>query len=363
MKVLVPSLLVLIVAVTSPAAASPRRRAVLPVAFPPCSVITGSPAVTFTHDEGRTLAMPLEKLSGIGYTYGVAALDSMTLLSWHQSTLSVSTDAGCSWRPLAVLAADFPPTIAASHGRAFAWSDNRRFLVRYDARGVAILKAPGSIGGLAIDASNPDRLRVGTNEDGVIWESKNAGDSWDPVGRLTGDPTLIYRFAFNPANLDHIVAGLAVWGAMVSRDGGRSWVSSFSSRANVFSIVFSPADPAWVWAMGLDLDASSGDPFQAKHIYLSTDGGTSFRSVVDAGPTVTLVNGALLAAHPTNRNVLYFVFGTYFQRYGTDLFRYDEGTRGLTVKHNDYDDINAIAFSPADPGLMYLGLEVESGVH
>jgi hypothetical protein len=56
---------------------------------------------------------------------------------------------------------------------------------------------------------------------------------------------------------------------------------------------------------------------------------------------------------------VYFFFGTAFQGYGTDVFRYDTATGALTVAHNDSDDINSIAFSPANPRIMYFGLESE----
>jgi hypothetical protein len=77
---------------------------------------------------------------------------------------------------------------------------------------------------------------------------------------------------------------------------------------------------------------------------------------------VHLVNGPIMAAHPRNPDILYFVFGTYFQGYGTDLFRYNAVTRMLSVTHSQWDKIDAIAFDPNDPALMYLGLEVLQGV-
>ncbi len=47
-----------------------RRRVVaFPQSFPQCLMITGSPAVTFTRDQGATLAPSAESLSGTGYTY------------------------------------------------------------------------------------------------------------------------------------------------------------------------------------------------------------------------------------------------------------------------------------------------------
>ena len=46
--------------------------------------------------------------------------------------------------------------------------------------------------------------------------------------------------------------------------------------------------------------------------------------------------------------------------YGTDLYRYDQGTREVTLTHNSYSEIGAIAFHPGHPELMYLGLANES---
>jgi hypothetical protein len=107
---------------------------------------------------------------------------------------------------------------------------------------------------------------------------------------------------------------------------------------------------------GDEASASHGD-----HIARSVDGGLTFAAAVDASADVTLINGPVMAAHPTDPNVLYFVFGTFFQSYGTDLFRYDAATRSLQKSHLDVDDIDAIAFSPADPDVIYFGLESERG--
>ena len=106
--------------------------------------------------------------------------------------------------------------------------------------------------------------------------------------------------------------------------------------------------------MGLDL--GNGD---VKHIYRSADGGRTFAVVVTESADITLVNGPLMAAHPEKSDVLYFVFGTFFQGYGTDLYRYDHGTAAVTLTHNSSDEIGSIAFSTRDAGLMYLGLVTE----
>ncbi|HSP13636.1 MAG TPA: dispase autolysis-inducing protein [Thermoanaerobaculia bacterium] len=346
-----------------PAAAATRRRAVeVPSPFPACSMITGTPAVTFTRDHGATLAPTAERLSGIGYTYGLAALDAAgTLLAWHKNDLLISTDNGCSWRVAASFEdPEFPPRIApAKGGRAYAWSDNRSFLVRYDGRGAIKLKQPIPFVGVGVDPVDGSHVRAG-GSDGTIWETRDAGETWTRIAILTpaASPVIIYRFAFDPANLDHVLAGTTIDGTYASFDAGRTWQHSMSlfGHTNVFEVAVSPADPNTVWAEGIDLGE------ELRHLYLSRDGGASFRAVIDQTDSVHLINGNIMAAHPLLPDVLYFVFGTYFQNYGTDLYRFDAGSGSLTVTHSDYNDINAIAFSPLRPNLMYLGLEVESGV-
>jgi hypothetical protein len=42
--------------------------------------------------------------------------------------------------------------------------------------------------------------------------------------------------------------------------------------------------------------------------------------------------------------------------YGTDLYRYDHDTRQVTLTHNAYAEIGAIAFHPRHAKRMWLGL-------
>jgi hypothetical protein len=330
-------------------------------------MVTGTPAVTFTRDAGRTFAPIAEPLSGIGYTYGLVSLDvPNTLLAFNKMSLLTSTDAGCSWRKIWDLETDqdiFPPTITAARGgRAYLWSDNRPFLARYDSRGVKVLRAPGAIVGLAVNPSFGEELRAG-DASGALWHSADGGESWEPAGRLVTSLStgIYYRFAFNPNNIDHVVAGTGIDGAFVSRDGGRTWqrATGFGAGANnVFQAVFSAPRSTRVWAMGINMaESEANGPSHGRHLYVSDDGGNSYRPVVDEGAGVKLINQPLMVADPRDPNVLLFVFGTFTMGYGTDLFRYDSSTNELTVTHSAFHTINAIAFSPFDPLLMYVGLE------
>lgn len=348
--------LLLILLSALPAVAARRRVVEKPTPHPRCAMITGTAGVTFTHDFGASLAPSAETLKPIAYTYGLVVMldDPGELMAWHKDDLLISNDAGCSWRVVATIPGwDFPPTLTpAKGGRVYAWSDNRRFLVRYDSRGVRQLKPPVDFIGLGVHNRNGEHLRAG-GSDGTIWESSDAGETWTEIGRLGTPSLLFYRFAFDPNDLSHIVAGVVSTGAHVSVDGGRTWTrSTMTARnANIFAVVFSPADSSRVWAEGIDLGETR------RHIWVSNDGGASFEPVLDEGPDVELTNGNLMAPHPTNKDILFFEFGTHLFGHGTHLYRFDLSSRTLRITHNAHDGINAIAFSRIEPNLMYLGLE------
>jgi hypothetical protein len=359
-----------ILSLAGPAGAAGRRRAAAtPDLFPQCSMITGSAAVTFTRDAGRTLAPTATSLSGIGYTFGVATLDEPgVVVAWHRNDLLRSDDHGCSWRVIETIEGiDFPPSITAAKGaRAYIWSDNRQFLARYDSRGVSTLKQPVAFVGLGVNRDNGDHVRAG-GTDGTIWDSYDAGETWEKVGALQIEGSVIfYRFAFDPADLDHIIAGTTGTGAFYTYDGGRIWRRSAGFRdgfVNAFNAVISPVNGDVVWVMAINTtESDAGHPSHGRHIFRSTDGGANFTAVVDEAPGVKLINGPTMAADPRDANLLYFVFGTHIQGYGTDLFRYDAASGVLSMTHNDHHGIDSIAFSRTDPAVMYLGLEVVSGV-
>ena len=87
-------------------------------------------------------------------------------------------------------------------------------------------------------------------------------------------------------------------------------------------------------------------------LYLSRDGGCAFRRVLSVRSSLVPERGPVLAAHPADRNALYFVIGH-------SLIRYNARTRHLR-RADVRALISAIAFSPADPSLLYLGLTSEA---
>ncbi|MFI9202323.1 WD40/YVTN/BNR-like repeat-containing protein [Streptomyces sp. NPDC053048] len=332
---------------------------------PSCSRVTGDGGVTFTTDDGTSLAPTTGTLRTTSYTHGLVALDTPnTLLATRNGELQRSADAGCTWSRVAALGSGSTRLTAAPGGRAYAWEMSGNYLARVDGGSVTRLAAPtADIVGLGTDRARPDHVRL-AGRDGRLHDSTDGGVTWSRVGTPAfGGGTSVYSVAFDPADLSHAVAGGMARGGEVTTDGGITWrpstgLSASGGAANLFSAAVSPADPSVVHGLGIDLaEAVPGSGNEGRHLYRSADGGRTFTRIVDDSADAKLTNGTLLAPSPADANVLYFEYGTYYANYGTDLFRFDAATGRVTRTHNAYDGISAIAFNPARPNVMYLGVE------
>jgi len=299
------------------------------------------------------------------YAFGLVPLEtSDTLLAAVGSQILRSSDVGCTWQPLADLTGQTGNALliltSAGGSRAYGWAMNGNALATIAGDAATASTVPGSgVTGFTVAPGNSRQLRFG-DADGTIWASSNGGTDWATSGGIAGN--FVYRTAFDPADPSHIVVGTMSNGAYTSFDGGKTWRRALGfapskTEVNIFNVAMSPVNPKVVWAQGINMaESDAGASSEGRHVYRSGDGGLSFERVVDQDDRVTLVNGPLMVPHPTDESVLYFVFGTSFLGYGTDLYRYDYGTRQVTLTHNAYSEISAIAFHPLDPGLMYLGL-------
>ncbi|MCA9673235.1 MAG: hypothetical protein KC503_46920 [Myxococcales bacterium] len=326
-----------------------------PWTTPTCTQITGMAGVTFSSDEGQTLTPTAGMLSGVAYTMGIVALArGNTLVAQHGDALWRSVDSGCTWRELGKSGL---LELAASGDVTYGWGDNRDELWRIDGSTPTKLTSPTpNIHGLGVDRQNPKRLRIGA-DGGVIYESTDGGASFSQLLIKKGDvPSVLnYRVAFDPADLDHLAYGVANDGLIVSSDGGKSWTKATglttSARANIFSVAFSPAQSNVVWAMGLDPTELNAK----RKIFRSIDGGKTFVKVVDEAGTIPMSNGTELWPHPQNPDLLYFAHGSKFS--GARLMRYDHSSGMVTSTTNTFHGIDALAFNPSNPSLLYIGLD------
>lgn len=339
---------------------------------PACGKVTSDGSLTFTWSGGHNLTAtttPSHPVQIVSDIKALAAPDALLAVD-DFGKLSASRDAGCTWTAIATLEGQPPYSITAAGGAsAYVWSranDDR--LYRIDGTTVTELPriAVAQVGNLLALAVDGTHLRAVTST-GLVLDSTDGGQTFQRRG-VAPAPVLSWDvWAYEGSiggDLDHIVLGTSTDGVFTTFDGGQTWAKAALTanpkhQINIFSVAISPADQNVVWAEGLDVTEldQGGTRAQGRHIYRSTDGGRTFAAAVDHDPaTVTLTNGVPLAPHPTDPNILYFEFGTWFAGYGTDLFAYDAGSGRLTVAHNDHDGINAIAFNPGYPQVMYLGL-------
>ncbi len=329
---------------------------------PTCTTITGSGGVTFSRDQGATLAPTSPVLTATKYTMGIAVLgEPGRIVAGHDGEVILSLDSGCTWTSIGTTDGETMVLTAAGAKRAYGFGDNRTALVRIDDATVTKLTAPGTgtVLGLIADRANPDHVRLG-DSNAQLWDSVDAGKTWAKLGEVAVADPLAYRATFDPTDLDHVLFGTAGSGALRTIDGGAHWspttgtAAGASGRSNVFTTVFSPADPSIAWAEGID--TSDGDQ---RHVWRSTDGGATWTVVLTQSAELTLQNGPPMFAHPTDPDVLYVAFGMSYQNYGTDLYRYDHATKLVTTTHNKFHRAFAIDFLPTDPSFMYIGVSLE----
>src|SRR5206468_3092343 len=165
----------------------------------------------------------------------------------------------------------------------------------------------GSIGALAIAASNPDVIYVGSGEglrrpdlstgDG-IYKSLDGGRTWKHLGLRDGQQ--IGAIMVDPHDPDRVFAGVlghpygpnAERGVFRSLDGGLRWEKVLYKDENTGAIdlEFDPDNPQIIYA---DMWASRRPPWTAGNsyngpgsgLYKSTDGGSTWRQLTKGLPT------------------------------------------------------------------------------
>ncbi|GIG55902.1 hypothetical protein Lfu02_02740 [Longispora fulva] len=365
---------------------------------PTCSTVTGPGALTYTTDDGATLHATTGTPVPTTYTHGLVALDTANTLLAVQvqttggtttRTVYRSTDAGCSWASIGTLPGGWTlRTTAAKGGRAYVWTpggdsgfvlvDGTTLTTNTDPTIAEPAPADGLPGLIGVGVDPANGLHVyAARRDGQIFESTTGGASWTKRGGLFpvdhyGSATTGYQVAFDPTNPLHAVAGTMQEGVIATFNGGVTWTKIAydetthpNSRygVNAFAVAISPADPNVVYVQSLDLSQATADGDEGKQIRRSTDGGLTFGPAIvhHVAGNIMLQNGTPMFPSPADAGVLYFSYGTSYQNYGNDLFRYSVATGTLTRQHDKFHGLNAVAFNPTNPATLYLGLAVEGG--
>ncbi len=339
--------------------------------IPDCDAIKGTISVTYTSDDGATVFDPKPGEAEVA-TPGLVTLDAdNTLMTAIYDGYGIeifrSEDAGCTWTEIELPhMRTFLYLTPAPGGVVYAWYDTQQILFRIEGDRATLLESPDYIYGMAADPNDAMHIRFG-GTDCQLYESFDGGATFSPIGK----PATVYlntlAVDFSPHDWDCVYCGTK--GAWRSTDAGNSWERidpfDWADGDIVYSFAFSPDDPQRVWARAT-LNTNS---IRSREILVSSDGGRSFTGVVDEDDSaidqygrvrdVILTNWLPLAPLPGLPDVLYFPYGSFNNERGSDLYRYDARLDELTVKHvsDNFEDISSIVFHPADPSLMYLGVQ------
>jgi photosystem II stability/assembly factor-like uncharacterized protein len=185
----------------------------------------------------------------------------------------------------------------------------------------------GSIGDVAVAASNPDVIYVGSGEglqrpdlsvgDG-IYKSMDAGKTWTHLG--LNDALQIGGLAIDPTNenkvfvaaLGHPYGPNTERGVYRTTDGGKTWEKVLYKDENTgaVQVTIDPQNPNTVYA---DMWAGRQGPWEngswngpESGLYKSTDGGTTWKKLTVGLPTTQQGLGRIgFAIAPTDPNRLY----------------------------------------------------------
>jgi photosystem II stability/assembly factor-like uncharacterized protein len=163
----------------------------------------------------------------------------------------------------------------------------------------------GSIGGIAVAASNPKVIYVGTGEadmrsdiaQGIgMFRSDDGGKSWQAIG--LGDTQQIGRIIVDPKNpnivlvaaLGHPYGPNAERGVFRSTDGGRHWTRTLYKDADTGAIdlAFEPGNPQVVYAAMWQTRRPPWNTYPPSYgpgsgLYKSIDGGRSWHQLTGHG--------------------------------------------------------------------------------
>jgi hypothetical protein len=318
-------------------AASGRRRAVRVPSAPdgPCAV-RGLANLHYSTDGGQTWSANAEPGTGAG------AWDLVLFPDEPQSLLAVvgknvfhSADGGCNWVMQHTIVEEIHHKIQiaeATAGRAFIWTED--WVLRYDAGVVTRITMPETIGGIGVNPSNREHVRILGLSGGKAYESLDGGGSWRTMNGASGGP--VNSAAFDPSNFQHVLAGVQTRGIRISEDGGRTWRNGAVTTRPVCFIAFVESQPNVVWVT----TPKSSQPF----VHRSTDGGASLTAIGSvAGVENNVCLPVLVNPHDPDHAVVPF----------REFHRFDAVTRTVEPWTCCGGRMDRLAWSP-DPSRLYL---------
>ena len=171
----------------------------------------------------------------------------------------------------------------------------------------------------------------GPKEPGVLWcgtmpgglfRSENSGESWELNRPLWDHPKRedwgpngaehpgIHSICVDPRDARHVSVGVSTGGVWITRDSGKSWVSTGGGMRAEYFPPEQQGDPNVQDVHSLVQCAANPEVFWVQHhngIFRSTDGAATWTEIKDVKPSVF---GFPVAVHPKDPNTAWFVPST-----------------------------------------------------
>lgn len=141
--------------------------------------------------------------------------------------------------------------------------------------------------------------------DGGVWKTTDAGTTWNPIfdhepvasiGAIAvapSDPDIIYVGTGESDIRSDLASGDGVYKSL---DGGRTWKNvGLKDSRQISRIAIDPTNPDIVYVGVL---GHAYGPSAERGVYKSTDGGVTWRHVLDKGPDIGIADLTLAAAKP-----------------------------------------------------------------
>ena len=243
-------------------------------------------------------------------------------------------------------------------------------------------ESAASTGAIAVAASNPDVIYVGTGVNTIygdvsygngVYKSTNGGETWQHLG--LEETRHIARILVDPRNPDTVLVAAigdgygpsAERGVFRSSDGGKSWMKVLftDNTTGAVDLCFEPGNPRVVYATLWHLiwkPEVRDQPFEpGSGLYKSKDGGITWTIIKGIGlPTENWGRSGVAVAPGTRGQRVYLIIEAKEKKGG--LFRSDDGgatwskiTEDPRIETSWY--MGEIFAEPKNPDVLYVPLQ------
>lgn len=356
----------------SPSPSSPAKTPGVPA----CAETRGDPGgLRFSRDGGRTLAANRRRLAPMAYTWDIEVdpREPDQLLELHEGRLYRSLDAGCTLSLEAQLPAggpwdrltrapEQPDFLVASSvfARSVAWSEDGGASWQLE-EGL-----PDDVVNLAIAADDPWHWLIAGRQG--MAERRGRETRW-ALSPLPVENDSVVSAAPLPGAWGRWLLGSNFHGPYRWEAEGNRWQAV---APELMAPVGEPPEPVisvvtvWVAVAPGDADVQYlvvnrvGRDQSQRSIWRSGDGGVSWQERVRQDQPVgdrrvTLTGGTRLFVSPHDPDTVFLPYGSFFQGYGTDLFRSSDGLSTLEVSHfDDFYEVMDMAWGPTGTEVVFV---------